>query len=643
MLEDYNKARRLGEKAFRKAVSGGQFPYLISLDSFLPRYETLQKISVGIREIPLSMIAGTLTKGRQNSFACNFMPILSPDTEFARKWSVLADAQRDEGIRDAVLVYEYMHRFYVQEGNKRVSVLRYSGAWGITADVRRILPQKTADREIQAYYEFLDFYRVTDMYGIECSSRGSYARLASFYGEDLEHAWPEETRENLRMDFRMFEKAFLKKGGERLSITSGDAFLLYLSIYRDSGVWPGEETSAELEKKLGRMWDELQSASYEEDIALIEAPVPAGAGAGMLDALVKPAYTKERPLRVAFLYSGTAEESRWVYGHELGRNEVNACFGGTVEAIAFENCKTEDQIDRAFDAAAADQDEVVFATSANMMDAAMRAAVKYPNMKILNCSIHLASSAVRTYYPKSYEAKFLMGALAASFAENHRIGYVADYPIFGSLANINAFAIGAALVDPYIRVVLKWSGKKEEDWESEMRKEGLRIISGPDNIRPQDPGRQYGVYRVEEDGSIRNLAAPILHWGKYYETILRIILNGGWNSREKAEKNQPVNYWFGLEAQVIDVIQSDELPYYSRKMLGMLRDGIISHRINPFRGELHSQTGRISGRGAAALESGQIIKMNWLNDNVEGTIPSPEEIVDSVRGTLEKIGIEAQV
>ena len=89
------------------------------------------------------------------------------------------------------------------------------------------------------------------------------------------------------------------------------------------------------------------------------------------------------------------------------------------------------------------------------------------------------------------------------------------------------------------------------------------------------------------------------------------------------------------------MIHSDELPYYSRKMLKLFRSGIIRHRIDPFRGELHSQTGMISGEGAPSLESGQIIKMNWLNDNVEGSIPSEEEMVDSVRSTMEKIGIEA--
>jgi len=62
--------------------------------------------------------------------------------------------------------------------------------------------------------------------------------------------------------------------------------------------------------------------------------------------------------------------------------------------------------------------------------------------------VNLSHKAGQTYYTKMYGAKFLMGALAGSLSENHRIGYRGAYPIFGALADINAFAIGAALMDP---------------------------------------------------------------------------------------------------------------------------------------------------------------------------------------------------
>ena len=47
------------------------------------------------------------------------------DTEFAAKWAGLCAAHlSDEGIRDPIKCYEYLGNFYVQEGNKRVSVLK---------------------------------------------------------------------------------------------------------------------------------------------------------------------------------------------------------------------------------------------------------------------------------------------------------------------------------------------------------------------------------------------------------------------------------------------------------------------------------------------------------------------------------------
>ena len=36
----------------------------------------------------------------------------------------------------------------------------------------------------------------------------------------------------------------------------------------------------------------------------------------------------------------------------------------------------------------------------------------------------------------------------------HKIGYIADYPIYGEPAAINAFAKGAAITDPYARIIL---------------------------------------------------------------------------------------------------------------------------------------------------------------------------------------------
>ena len=75
------------------------------------------------------------------------------------KWSLLYDAQIQEGIHTPIKVYEFLNKYYVVEGNKRTSVLKYVGSPTIPAEVIRKVPRLTDDPDIQIYYEFMDFYR----------------------------------------------------------------------------------------------------------------------------------------------------------------------------------------------------------------------------------------------------------------------------------------------------------------------------------------------------------------------------------------------------------------------------------------------------------------------------------------------------
>lgn len=113
MLEDYAKARKLGLKQVERDVSDGRYPYPPALDDILKNQGYQGEVPIGLTEIDLSLIAGTKTRGRQNMFSSSFMPIAEPGSEFAAKWSDLIDSQRAKGIRDPIVVYEYLQRFYV--------------------------------------------------------------------------------------------------------------------------------------------------------------------------------------------------------------------------------------------------------------------------------------------------------------------------------------------------------------------------------------------------------------------------------------------------------------------------------------------------------------------------------------------------
>ena len=80
---------------------------------------------------------------------------------FASKWSSLYDSACEEGIREPIKVYEFMNKFYVEEGNKRVSVSKSIGDASIPGNVIRLLPPKTDDPISKIYYEYIDFYNFT--------------------------------------------------------------------------------------------------------------------------------------------------------------------------------------------------------------------------------------------------------------------------------------------------------------------------------------------------------------------------------------------------------------------------------------------------------------------------------------------------
>ena len=149
-LKDYNKAFRYGKKEYESRLLAGRKPTLESLDEVLPD-EALSTESLGLVQIPIDQIVGTRYSGRSSAFASNFMPILESNTEFAIKWAKLSTSHEKEGIHEPIKAWEYMNKFYVEEGNKRVSVMKFFGAISIPGTVTRILPNEFQLPDMQAF------------------------------------------------------------------------------------------------------------------------------------------------------------------------------------------------------------------------------------------------------------------------------------------------------------------------------------------------------------------------------------------------------------------------------------------------------------------------------------------------------------
>lgn len=638
MIDDYRKAYKRGKRQVSLAIAQGQHPFPPSLDEALEGRGSAGELPLGIMEIPLRLVVGTKTRSRSNMFSKGFLPIADEATEFAGKWSTLFDAQRREGIQDPIKVYEYLQRFYVQEGNKRVSVLRYLGAPTILASVTRVLPAASDDAVVRRYHEFERLYRVAPIFGFDFSREGSCAQLAKLMGRDLENPWPEDDVRYLAATWYQFCDVFKARGGDAPALTAADAFLEYLKAYM--GTDRERVSNSVMSKRLDRIWSELAVAANPEPIAYIENPTVARPKLSTQIKGLRRGVLTLKPLRMAFIYDSNPSSSGWCAQHEEGRVQLEERLAGGVDTTIFFDRSTDATFERAVEAAEADKTDVIVSISPRQMELARKAAAAHPKMLFINCSVNLSSSKVRSFYARMYEVKYLMGALAASMAENHRIGYLASSPIYGSVAEINAFALGAALVDPYATVFLKWRSTEGLDWQRELGDADVRVIAGEDYPNPSMPGEPYGLFTRHSDNRIERVATPIWDWARYYELMVRSIQDESWSTVGDTHRDQAINYWWGMSAGVVRLELGAGAALGTRKLMGLLERALIDGDLRPFDGVLAAQRGvAVRTEEAPGLTSEEIASMRWLNDNVVGRLPKTWELTPEASDAVAASGV----
>lgn len=633
MLEEYNKAYKLGKKDYQARLMKGDTPTLKVLDEILPARGSYSERSLGLVQIPIDQIVGTKTEGRSNAFAGNFMPILRENTEFAYKWSCLAKSHVNEGIRDPIKAYEYMNQFYVEEGNKRVSVLKYYDAVSVPGFVTRILPPKTEEKENKIYYEFIDFYELSRINYIWFTKPGSFAKLQSLVGKGEKEEWTDDDKLTFSSVYSRFVMEYEAAGGKKLPVTPGDAFLAFITVYGYDTVC--QKTVSELKTLVNKSWEEFGLLEHENEIDLKMDPNREK------KPLISRLLTGSKKLKIAFIYAKTPGSSAWTYAHELGRLHLEQTFPEEVTTVCYENIVPE-LAEKAITDAIHQGCNMIFTTTPAFVQASVQAAIANPDIRILNCSLNTSHRYIRTYYARMHEAKFLMGAISGAMSENGRLAYIADYPIFGTIANINAFALGAAMINPRAKVYLEWSSLKDDDLGKVMeriRAKDISVVSGRDMVIPEDASRYFGLYRME-DGMPHNLAMPLWHWGKFYEELIRTVMNGAWKYDDSSAEKKAINYWWGMSSEVVDVICSNSIPNGTQHLVGLLKETIMRGEFNPFSGILYSQNGIVQSDPSGSLSPEEIITMNWLCDNVIGTIPKSWQLNDQARPVTLQQGVE---
>lgn len=614
--EYYLSALKLGQKELQNRLSRNEDPYLPVLEEILGRNMADAEVYLGVMQIPLDEIVGTYTKGRSSTFAANFMPVMEAYTEFARKWNVLSDAHMETGIRDSIKCYEYMNRYYVLEGNKRVSVLKFFHAVSINAEVTRIVPPYSEDDPaIRVYYEYMDFYRTSKVHYLHCAKEGSYQSILRLCNLAEADQWTEDARKDFRSVWSYFSQAYENVFKNTFThILAGDAFSKYLEVY---GYTPSVKTASDLEREILNIKGELQLMDQEEETMLaVFAPS---------DTEKAPRHLFRRstaPVHIGFVYDikgnfiTKAHDRARIHAEEVFENQIRTY---TLDGVL---SGTGDPVKLIEDFLLENSCQILFITSPLLREFAATIAVKYPKVMVLNCNLSHSSAHIRSYFGRMYEAQFVEGAIAGALSKTGHIGYFGDFPNEGMLSNINAFTRGAVMIRPDSKVHVFWPVFDDLDLEAVLETSNIDLVEYQTNIVHDGAFVAPGLYHVGTYDTAQRISHTYWNWDLFYEKMIRNLLNGSWR-RNSSDQVKSVTYWWGLSSGVVNIEWTEQIPEVTRHMIDFIKRGTADWEIDPFDGPVRDQAGHVRGGvDGHGLQTEERLHMDWLIEGTIGDIPS---------------------
>ena len=227
--ERYSVYQNQAKRIARKNSANVEMVALPLLKTVLDTYNVAGETDLGVVKIPVKQIVGVVAEEDRDAYVSDFFPLPSVNSEFAEKWTMMfMENLSDAGLSDPIRCYEFLGKFYVVDGKKRVSAVKAQGTIMIDAQVTRILPVETDDPEIQSYYEFVKTYEKTGLYQIAFTQPGKADSFLKAMGYEPDHIWSEMDRYSFMFHWYPFDRALEVAFDNQLNITTADAVLVLL-------------------------------------------------------------------------------------------------------------------------------------------------------------------------------------------------------------------------------------------------------------------------------------------------------------------------------------------------------------------------------------------------------------------------------
>ncbi len=332
------------------------------------------------------------------------------------------------------------------------------------------------------------------------------------------------------------------------------------------------------------------------------------------------------PLKAAWIYPSPAADEGWSKQHDLSRQVIQKKFGDKVQTQFVENVTTMADAERVIRDLASQGNKIIFATSFEFMNPALKVAKEFPDVKFEHATGYKTAENFNYYNARFYQGRYLAGKLAASMSKDGHLGYVAAVPIPEVLQGINAYTLGAQTVNPNVKVDVVWTNTwydpgKEADATNTLIGQGCDIITHHTNSQAVASTAESKGVKVISYNSAMVKAAPTQligavthHWDEYYAKRIQAVMDGTW-------KVEPL--WGGAELHMI------ALENISKDAKKEVVDDIKAtyakmekQQFKIFTGPIMDNEGKMRSAEGVTADDKMLTTMNYFVKGVTGKVPS---------------------
>jgi basic membrane protein A and related proteins len=331
-----------------------------------------------------------------------------------------------------------------------------------------------------------------------------------------------------------------------------------------------------------------------------------------------------RAATLGYIYVGPEKDYGYNTSMDLGRQYVEKNLPGT-RTLHVENIPETAEVEKVMERMARNGADIIFATSYGYLDYAIALGQKYPKVAFLHAGGLKLGGNVGTYWANSDDAMYLAGMAAGAVSKSGKLGFIAAFPIPQVIRSINAYTMGAQVMNPNATTSVVWTGgwllpAKEAEATNSLIDAGVDVIGeqvdSPMTIAQTAEKR--GIHVVGKDVDVSSLAPRAVltgaswNWGPTMLKLAKEIEAGTW-------KPSHVRGDLKDGTVVLDKF-GPAVPEAARKTILAKKTAIVTDQFVVWSGPIVGQDGKEMLSPGKKMPMEQLESMGAFVKGVQGTI-----------------------